>query len=261
MKPIIVSILLAVALNACTGSDIANIARQVSFTEQTSIKSDPSSPLKTAVINIKQFDEIEVSQGLTVDYIQGPATQVMLTAPEDIFDYISITTDDDSTLKCQIKGHSCIENGSDKVKIAIIAPNVKSFEASSGATIYIGDRYSLPNEKIELEASSAAKIRATSITGMTISCDASSAATIEANNLNMTQKVEADATSAATINLSGSAQTADFEASSGAKINAIDLSAQNGSCESESGATIKCDIVNPNKIQQSSGGSIHNSRK
>ena len=72
-----------------------------------------------------------------------------------------------------------------------------------------------------------------------------------------TDSVEAGTSSGADIRINGQVRFVDFEASSGASINASQLKASSGTANATSGADIKC-YVTDLKSKSSSGGSIRN---
>lgn len=259
MKLTLLTAALALLLSSCSISDVANAAKNAVHSQQT-ISSADSSPLKTVNIKVSGFKEIEASRALTVDYIQGPKTQVSLTAPEDIIEYITIESDGE-TLDCYIKDNYQIRSGLDRVRIAVIAPSVREFEASTASTINIGDGYAMPKSSVDLTVSTAATINAASIISASLGCDASTSGTINAGNLNIGGETEADASTSGTIILSGITASVDFEASTSGTIRAASLVAKTGSAESSTAGTIRCNVANPTNFSKSTGGSVTNTRK
>lgn len=259
MKITLLTAAFALILSSCSISDVANTAKNAIHPQQT-ISSSDSSPIKTVDIKVSGFSEIDVSRGLTVDYIQGPKTQVTLSAPEDIMEYIKVEVND-GTLDCYIPDKCEIRSGLGRVRIAVIAPSVRTFEASTAATINIGDPYSMPKASIDLVASTAATINVASLTSASLDCDVSTAATTTAGNLIIEGETEADASTSGSIKLAGRSKSVDFEASTSGTVSASSLIAQTGSATSSTGGTVGCNIANQSSISSSTGGSVSNTRK
>lgn len=112
-----------------------------------------------------------------------------------------------------------------------------------------------------IEASSAATVQADTLNVVAeLSVEASSAAQVTLGGIRA-KAIEADASSAAHIRLSGNCQTVDFDASSAAHIDASALQAETGSAEASSAAGIKACVSGRFDTETSSAGSVTNTAK
>lgn len=163
--------------------------------------------------------------------------------------------------------------------IEIVGPRaIRSFEASSAASIIFTQEQLSLDVLDELEANSAGRIEVKQLTlgsPLQINCNSaghieieklsapnlhlecSSSAKITVKEAQIANLIEAEASSAATISIQGKAQSAHYEASSGSTIEASKLQAQQGRATASSGAEIQSNNLK-HLGEETSGGEVIN---
>ncbi len=234
---------------------------------------NPSKELTTKVYSITdKYDEIEVNRGVKVMYrvIAGtPSAEV--TAPDNVIDYVNVSvrkgalviTIEDGvqidgsvnttvvvsgpaveeysvssagqiTVESALKVAGKLEaDASSAGRIEFVKEvNAKkvSFEASSASKIVAG---TVVSDEGEIEASSAANISIANIKGVNYDVESSSAASISIADCNL-DRLEASASSGSKISVSGTADRASLDASSGASVGGENLTVKKGASKSSS---------------------------
>lgn len=257
---------LVMSLSACGGATVVGTNK---------FKTDPNSPVVTRTVSVEPKAELVVATGLNVQYVVSGQNNVVITAPEDIQEYIKVDQNTDNVYIYLKKSPDTLK----RVKIAVNLPAVNEFSASSGASITLPDGFAPVSGKLEISASSGALISGKDITAHDVEADVSSGAQISCVNL-VADKVEADASSGANFSidcrarsveadvssgasgkLTGTAENADLSASSAASLSAGKLLAKFGEANASSGAHVECNISSPESIKGSSGGSVTNKAK
>lgn len=252
-------------------------------------------PMVTRTIDAKNFSEIRTQQSIVVNYTQSPVYSVSCTAPEDAWEYLSITAKGDK-LDCGFGNISTsFRDNSKRVVVNVTGPMVTDFRASSSGVINVpalnadardvdvdasssGSVFirSLNCRGIDIDVSSSACVAVQNIAAAEIEVDGSSSAvvTVSGNcatasfdfSSSATAKaeiaasgmVEAEASSSSTVELSGSARTVDLSASSSGSVLAERLKAQTGSIGATSAGLVKSNVSNLAKSHSSSGGTVRN---
>ncbi|MDE7024958.1 MAG: DUF2807 domain-containing protein [Paramuribaculum sp.] len=245
------SVLLALTTCSCTNSSL-------NFTSKKTIDSSIESPIITRTINVKDVSEIECSRAVTVLYEQGPSTSVTLSAPSDIADLV-IVESKGATLHCTVDQEYHIKNGMDRVVVTVVSPSVTSFEATTAGTIKAQNYINLDKDEIDIETTTAATVIINKINCKALDCNSSTAGTITVTDITCHDMVKANASTGSSINLSGNATTIDFDASTGANINASKLSANEGQAKSSTGSDIDCNVKVLDK-SATTGGDVSNKR-
>ena len=192
MKRLFTGLLTLAVLCAVIGSLLGLSMPQV-FAAQKGLKG--SGHIVSKTIDALDFQAIDASRSVKVIVTQTPQTGIRIDADDNVIDRVRVET---------VKG---------TLKVGI-DPAVKSL-SSVDVTVTVPAHAAIR----ALSASSAAKIRCENpLTADRIEIDASSAAKIEATV--RTKKCSADASSASKIKLTGSADECSLEASSVAKIEA-----------------------------------------
>ena len=173
------------------------------------------------------FNEIKVSQGITVYLTQGNKTDLSVEADENIMDLL-VTEAEGNTLKIYFDKNV---NRATK-KVYLTAKEVNSIKTSSGASVK-GEN-TLNTTAIVLKSSSGSSIKL---------------------NLNA-ESVSSSSSSGSTIKLSGTTTNFEADASSGSSIHANNLKAEVGDAQVSSGASIDIYASDKLKARASSGGSI-----
>ena len=248
---LVLSLLLTASLCSC-----ANVSSALS--NQKTINSDDSSPIVSREISVKNISEIEAARGVTVVYKQGTSTSVTVSAPRDIADYI-VTDIDGSSILCTVDKDYQIHNGMDRVVVNIVCPKIKSLEASTGATISMESALDLGPEKLSVDATTAGYVEIRAVKCGDLDCDVSTAGNAVVTGIVCSGTLDVDASTGSTADFEGTAGKVDFDASTGARINAYGLYAPKGDADSSTGADISCKVEYLNS-SSSTGGTIDNKR-
>lgn len=226
-----------------------------SFNIGTGFKSDPSSPIVSRTVNPGSFSEIFSAQGLKVVYQTGSESSVVIKAPQDLQDKIKV---ENRQGDLNVKLSQQVAKGIDRVVVTVTSPMVSGFHASSASTLSLPDGYDLEKGTLILDVSSGAMIIGRQAVAPEIEITASSGGSLTLSS--ESEEIEVSASSGAAINVSGKSAKGEINASSGATVSAQKLEIASGSASASSGALIVCDIIRPESITSSSGGSINNSR-
>lgn len=244
-------VLLAGSLCSCS-----NVSSALS--NKKTVDSDSNSPIVTRNVSVKNISEIECARGVKVVYTQGATTSVSLSAPNDIADYIVVETDG-SALYCSVDKEYQINSGMDRVVVNVVSPAVKSFDASTAATIEVPSGLDLGDNSLTVDATTSATILINSLACGKIDCDLSTAGNVKISGIKCSGSVDVDASTGSTAKFDGSSAEVDFDASTGAEINAHRLLAGKGTADSSTGSSISCCVEHLDG-SSSTGGNIHNKR-
>ena len=255
MNRIFTSLLItaAIGLSSVSCSNSSSAIAGINFGNSSSFESNPNSKNVTRSIKISRVNEIQTSSGLNVTYVVSDENKVVITAPEDIQNKITVKSRGNE-LKLGVT--ESIRNIHQLAKITVMSPDIISFEASSGSSITLPTAFSPKDGELEVETSSGASISGNGLKTKLLGAETSSGSSI---SLNVTAESAAfSSSSGSSMSLSGAAKTVSFSASSGSSISAANLKASTGKATASSGASIKCSIKSPTGISKSSGGSVSN---
>lgn len=180
--------------------------------------------------DISGFNAIHAGEGIQVYVTQADEFYVKVVAREDILGHI-ITEVQNGTLKIKHKPGFRIRKAG-KQEVFIEMPEITGLQSSSGAGVYSKDI--LKGQAIELGVSSGALLKA---------------------HIDYKQ-VDASSSSGAEMTIKGYCKEGEFDASSGAQINASELNVDEVHAEASSGASIKLGQVKAFSANASSGGAI-----
>jgi Putative auto-transporter adhesin, head GIN domain len=189
-----------------------------------------SGVIVTETRKVNDFNAVSVGGGFEVEIRIGAVTSVVVEADDNIMEYISITSNN-NTLKI---GTEDLHNYSDvHMKVLITTPALVSIKGSASAKVIVEDVLTGTNRLI-FKASSGASIQA--------EIDAPMA--------------ESDASSGASVKISGKTRQYSAEASSGAEIKSFDLLSENTTVNASSGASAAVHASVTLNASASSGASI-----
>lgn len=184
----------------------------------------------TETRKVNDFNAVSVGGGFEVEVRIGAATSVVVEADDNIMEYISTTTEN-NTLKISTED---LHNYSDvHMKVLITTPGLVSVKASASAKVIVEDVLKSAN-RLSFKASSGASILAE----------------IDA------PQVQSDASSGASVTISGKTRQYSAEASSGAEIKSFNLLSENTTVSASSGASASVHASVTLKASASSGASI-----
>ncbi len=185
-------------------------------------------------LELKTFDQIDVAAGVEVSIAEGsPKAEInLIRGNRD--DLIVEVSGGELTIKFKSKNWGLASgNNNRKAKVKVYtSPNIRSVQASSGASIYSDLMFVA--DKFEADASSGASVD--------IGVEAGA--------------VDVEASSGANLSIDGAAKYLEAGASSGASLNAKKLEAKSVEAEASSGASVKVWATDDIKASASSGASI-----
>lgn len=213
-----------------------------------------------------KYSEINVNRGMKVVYRVSAGTPTAeVTAPKNVIDYIKVTVKN-GTLRVTLD-ESVQINGKMNATVTVSGPAISEYDVSSAGQITVVSPLKLKGEleadassagcivfkerievnSISLEASSASRITCGTVNAESGEIETSSAAQIKIGNLlggkfefdsssashvNVAdckvKSIDASASSAARVSLSGVADKADLEASSGGSVGSNSLEVKSG---------------------------------
>ncbi|MCI9608546.1 MAG: DUF4097 family beta strand repeat protein [Muribaculaceae bacterium] len=191
----------------------------------------------TYKVKTPAFDAIECSNAVKVIYTRAQNTSVTVTAPQDKKENVVVKVSG-KTLIIEPKNKIGKEQSLEKVTVAVLAPSVTEFEASTAASIKVNAPLTAPEAKIEIETSTAGTVTIPALTCKSADMEASTAGSIVVHNLKCSS-VDAEASTAGSIKIDGSAAKAILEASTAGSIDASGFSANNMSRSASTGGSIK----------------------
>lgn len=190
----------------------------------------------TVTVNrLRNFDGVDVSQGITLRHVPGGQRSVTVTAAPKDLKHVRVYVDE-GELKVGL------EPGQQNIKatVTVTGYNLREYEASSGASVIVTAPVDVRG-KLSIDASSGSSVKMSGIKAGTLDVDASSGAAITLTNI-AASTVEAEASSGAQVTLSGRTDRAEFDAGSGGEIRAEKLVAQRGKVDAGSGGTVNCNV-------------------
>lgn len=204
---------------------------------------------------MSDISEIDVSNGLSVVYVQNPTLKLTVEAPENIQEYI-LTEIKNGELSVKTKPNTSLRINGGKVLVTVMAPSVNEFDVSSGASVAIKEKYSNPTGSVSIDVSSGASFAMASLTASSAEIEVSSGASASVAGIEV-DSFEASASSGASLSLSGRAATAELKSSGGASISASGFKADAGEVSASGGASVSSSIRNAS-VHSSGGGSVNN---
>lgn len=265
LSPMVVITVCLFAAATCFAVNSDNIFGIVTGSGQYRIT--PSGEIMTNEFVITdKYNEINVSRGVKVVYRVSAGTPTAeVTASKNVIDYIKVTVKN-GTLKVTLD-ESVQVNGKMDATVTVSGPAISEYDVNSAGQITVASPLKLKGsleadassagcivfkERIEansisLEASSASRITCGTVDAESGEIETSSAARIEVGNLlggrfefdsssashvNVAdckvKSIDASASSAAKVSLSGVADKADLQASSGGSVGSNSLEVKSG---------------------------------
>lgn len=187
--------------------------------------------------------ELSAAVGVRIVYIPSATQSVVVTAPDDIIDNVTVSFRD-GTLKAEYdnKGNRRSTNIGD-ITVTVKARSVTDFKATVGSNIIVQGTIDAPGKSLEFDSRVGSQITATGIAADRIEAEASTGSSLKLKDISV-RKVEAGSSTGSTITLSGTAGYADLEASTGSSINAGSLKAGSGKVDKDMASSVKSNIGN-----------------
>lgn len=200
------------------------------------------------------FDEIEVSQAIDAEIIKSDVEKVVVSAPANIIDEV-LVDNSGGELHIHYKTGFRVMN-TNNVKVKIYAKDFSKLEANSAAIIVVRDQFT--QDKTDVEISSAGHISG-KLEANELDVDAGSSGTFKGNIWAVNLNVEAS--SAGEVTISGKAENATLNSSSGSNISAGEVIAKKVRAEASSGSTVEVGVSSEFEGIASSGGNVNGIKK
>lgn len=195
------------------------------------------------------FNALDVDAGIKVIFTQSAKTDVVVEAPDNVVNLLDVTIKS-GKLKAGFKPNTRI-NGSCNVTIYASSPSLNSIDLSSCAEIEIPQGLDC-SDRIDIDVSSSAALKISSLKAISINLDCSSASQTEINGID-SKLLTIEASSSAAVTVKGRAANIEIEASSASQVEADGLEAHMGKAEASSAASVNCRVGNLNAVEKSSG--------
>ena len=209
-------------------------------------------PIKEKTIN-ENFTGIEVSNAIKTEVYKSDVSKVVISAPDDILDFIDAALQDDGSMKIGVKSNSSWKNSisTNKVLVKVYAKNLEKIEANSSGEIFLKNQFS--GNEMAAKVSSSGSING-DLQYNKLSLKVSSSG-------DFLGKIWADVgtievSSSGTIKVEGKIQNGDLSASSSGDIYGENLEIKRGTMKASSSGDIKAMVSEKIDASASSSGSI-----
>ncbi|WP_228455400.1 DUF4252 domain-containing protein [Chryseobacterium sp. Tr-659] len=234
----------------------SDITSSTTSTMKSSLRNDLTSENTSSYINgdnrnVGEFSKIEVSEGVNVTYKQENTRSVKVIADADKLQYV-ITRVDNGILKIYIDNKGGRSLRFKNLNVNVSSPNLKRIQTSSGSIFTAVNP--VTENSMEIEASSGSIIKGKFNIEQSVAASVTSGSIL--NAAITTKKMALDVSSGANISLSGQAETAVIDSSSGASCKADDLKIGTAVVESTSGASLSLLVTDKLKVSVSSGADV-----
>lgn len=235
-----------------------------------------SKNIVTKNVTTGSFSGISTTSSVDVEYIQSPAQSIVISAPDNIIDYVEVKVSG-KTLKVGYKSPCNIVLHKSKVVVKVSAPNVSSFTTGSSGDIDIKGTLDIAGD-VTFNTGSSGDIEAKSVKCKRLNATTSSSGDIEIDNaycitlMAKTQSsgdikiknvsattVNATTQSSGDIKLAGTCTDAKYTTGSSGDINAKSLRAVNVIATTNSSGDIYFNGKHA-ETRKSSSGDIHRSK-
>lgn len=180
------------------------------------------------IIEVNNFNKLEVRRGMNVYINQGPETKVVLIADKNLHKHIDIWVDNE---ELNVTTTKMLRNAK-MLKVQITVPDLEQIRTNSGSNVFADSTLKLSN--LKLKATAGSNIR--------LSIEASSA--------------EIAANAGSNIFLGGHANSVTVKTSSGANIKAAELTTESAEIRASSGANIWMKVNKTLNARVSSGANF-----
>lgn len=210
----------------------------------------------TRTSQMSEFDELEVSNAITVTYVQDNAThKVVVSADESVIGKVSVVKKNGKVKISLAEGAGTGRNQSG-VKVEVRARFLKEIELS-GASTFKASTLIADGKKVEIEAKGASTVDIAQIRAAAVEVEAKGASTVKLKSVK-TGEIELEASGASTVSASGTAHEAEYKASGASTVKAATLKAQYGYVKASGASNVSSSIANPAEIKSSGVSSIKN---
>lgn len=180
------------------------------------------------IIEVDNFNKLEVSRGMNVYINQGAETKVVLIADQNLHKHIDIWVDDE---ELNVTTTKMLRNAK-MLKVQITVQDLEQIKTKSGSNVFADSTLKLGDLKLKATAGSNIRL------------------TIEAAS------AEIAANAGSNIFLGGHANSVSVKTSSGANIKAGELTTENAEIRASSGANIWMRVNKTLKARVSSGANF-----
>lgn len=201
----------------------------------------------------ENFTGVEVSNALKVEIYKSTENKVVISAPDDILEFIVANVQSDGTMKIGIKSNTSWNKGisTKNVKVKVYTKLLNKIEANSSAEIKVKDKFTQDN--IEVKVSSSGEVEGN----------------LEANNFEMSVNSSGDfdgeiwadvadisVSSSGSAKLKGKIQNATISVSSSGDFEGENLEIKKGNLQASSSGDLQAMVSGNVEAKASSSGSI-----
>lgn len=247
MKKLIIPIIcLAVCITASAISVISYATSRAERKEQKN-SGAPSSQ----IVAVGTFDEIE-TEAVNIRLSIGTAsTEGTLSGDPDVVAKVRVENDN-GKLKV-VYDNPGRKSNLNLATLTVSAATVKDIEASLASNVTV-DGFIVSDDKVELNAETAAKISVDNIQAPSLDIDAETASKITVKRATLTS-LKCEAETASHISVAGTCDTMTLSAQTAGKISASHMKAASTTAEAYTGGSVRCPQENIS-IRKNTGGSV-----
>ena len=210
-------------------------------------------PVKEKIIT-ENFTGVEVSNGIKTEIYKSDLNKVVISAPDDILEFVTASVQDNGSMKIGVKSNSTWKNSisTKNVLVKVYVKNLKNLAASSSGEIYLKEPFS--GEEMSVMVSSSGKVQGDleyNILSIKVSSSGDYIGKIWADTGSI------KASSSGDVKVEGKIQNGDIQASSSGDIDGGNLEIKRGSIQASSSADIKVMVSEKISAQASSSASIN----
>lgn len=209
-------------------------------------------PIKEKTIT-ENFSGVEVSNSLKAEIFKSTENKVVISAPDDLLQFIDATLQSDGTIKIAITKNSSWTSGisTKRVAVKVYTKTLNKIKANSSAEVKIQDQFT--QEKIEVIVSSSGEIKG-DLEANNLILDIGSSGEFEGNVWADVANISVN--SSGDAKLKGKIQNATVSVSSSGDLEGENLEIKKGKIDVSSSGSMEAMVSGNVEANASSSGSI-----
>ena len=209
-------------------------------------------PIKEKTIT-ENFSGVEVSNALKIEIFKSTENKVIISAPDDILEFIAANVQSDGTMKIGISKNSIWKTGisTKRVTIKVYTKILEKITANSSGEIKVRDKFT--QDKMSVKVSSSGEIEG-NLEANKFSMSVSSSG--EFNGEIWADVADISVSSSGTIKLKGKIQNAAISVSSSGDFEGENLEIKKGNLQVSSSGDLQAMVSGNVEAKASSSGSI-----
>lgn len=209
-------------------------------------------PIKEKTIT-ENFNGVQVSNSLKVEIFKSTENKVVISAPDDILEFIVANVQTDGTMKIGMKSNTSWNKGisTKKVTIKVYTKTLEKIEANSSAEIKVRDKFT--QDKMFVKVSSSGELEGNlEANNFTMSVSSSG----EYNGEIWADVADISVSSSGSAKLKGKIQNATISVSSSGDFEGENLEIKKGNLQASSSGDLQAMVSGSVEAKASSSGSI-----